>query len=89
MQRFELKFGSLSIVSIEPGFQCVTRTRLAVCHQKLIVISEKCDIGTLTMPENAERWQCDKLMLKTKVRKNTKCEIICLKGHDFSKGKQS
>ena len=39
------------------------------------------------MPEYAEKWLCDKPVSEEKVAKNTKCEIVCLEGHDFLKGK--
>ena len=39
------------------------------------------------MPENAEKWSCNKPIYQDKVGKNTKCSIACLHGHDVRKGK--
>ena len=46
----------------------------------------KCDIEELLMPLNADKWTCDKPIYQTKVKKNTRCTIACLYGHDVRKG---
>ena len=39
------------------------------------------------MPENAEKWTCDKPIYQNKVGKTTRCTIACIYGHDVQKGK--
>ena len=48
--------------------------------------SAECDIKTLIMPENAEKWTCDKQVYQNKVQKHTRFSIVCIYGHDVQKG---
>ena len=53
-----------------------------------ILNSGICDLSTLSLPENADYWSCNKPVEDGKVEKYTRCKIICQDGYDFWKGKQ-
>ena len=45
-----------------------------------------CDLNELMKPENADNWLCNKPIENEKVKKLTKCRIVCQNGFDFVKG---
>ena len=38
------------------------------------------------MPDNADKWTCNKPINQDKVGKATRCQLVCLEGHDLIKG---
>ena len=50
-------------------------------------ISAYCGINELLMPENGDKWSCNKEIINGKVKKGARCTIICIEGHDMQKGK--
>ena len=49
--------------------------------------SDACDIKDIEVPENGEKWACDKEITMNAVPKNTKCRLQCVEGYDVEIGK--
>ena len=61
--------------------------RQSLANHCTLTFLGKCDLGALSIPENADKWTCNKPINQGKVEKTTKCQVVCMEGHDRLKGK--
>ena len=51
------------------------------------IFSDACDIKDIQLPENGEKWTCDKDVTMDAVPKNTKCRLQCVQEYEVEIGK--
>ena len=61
-----------------------TRDRLLDLVQN--IFSDVCDIKKIQLPDNGEKWICEKQVSYNAVPKNTKCWLQCKDGYKISIG---
>ena len=85
--------GTTRFQKFPPDFYVSKRTirnfgRVAFFFYKKLQFSGTCDLKELLMPENADKWTCNKPINQDKVGKKAICQVICLEGHDLLKGNE-